>query len=88
MVILFSRPEPFSDMMGNISLRTLHFSLKSVKELGKKRNCTCSELIRSNKQICTVKYRKFDVGLSKYLFIRNKFETQWIQKIGPIHDLF
>ena len=25
---------------------------------------------------------------SKYWLIRNKFGTDWIQSIGPIHDLF
>ena len=34
----------------------------------------------------TVKPRKFDQFFE--ILIQNKFETHWIQRIGPIHDLF
>ena len=36
----------------------------------------------------TVKPRKLNSDFAKYSLIRNKFWTQWIQRIGPIYKLF
>ena len=44
--------------------------------------------IHISTNIYAVEPPKFNSDFSKYSLIRNKFWTQWIQKIGPIYGLF
>ena len=36
----------------------------------------------------TVKPKNSNFDFSKYSIVQNKFGIHWIQRIGPIHDLF
>ena len=54
----------------------------------KKINCQFNEKILKCQGIDTVKARNSNSDFSKFSLIRNEFQTQWLQRIGPIYELF